>query len=397
MTRPSAARAIPFSRPSVGPRYKGPAADLAPSGESGWRSRGGTGRAHPARLLPPALSFSLEPGTTRVRLLGVFALCSEGEPVGTHAACLVTDSGCLLDLTKGRHYDVDLAMGEERTNGDGSSLLRVGETVVDGVRVPVDLLSVDLAAPCSGGTMTLRTLGSAASFVVFDVFAETPPAARCPFHTASGGVPIEEVGPALKRGDRVAFERAERQFLDGIERAEDIDEARGQAVTFLAVVTAAMLELGGSRELHREILESARALDRLGDRAAIAAEARRRTEIVAAPALRERCGPSDHLVDRALSMIDRQYARRLTDESVAGQLGLSTSHFRHLFRQTTGQPFHRYLTSLRLEKAHRMLREEGLPVSTVARAVGFGGLSHFSRAFAQRYSIPPTAVRRTTS
>ena len=79
---------------------------------------------------------------------------------------------------------------------------------------------------------------------------------------------------------------------------------------------------------------------------------------------------------------------------MAQQLGLSTSHFRYLFKQATGQPFHKYLVSLRLEKARRMLVEQGLPVSTVAKAVGFSALSHFSRAFAQRFSVSPTSLRR---
>ena len=67
-------------------------------------------------------------------------------------------------------------------------------------------------------------------------------------------------------------------------------------------------------------------------------------------------------MDRALTLVDRNFAKDLTDAAVAQQLGLSTSHFRFLFKQATGQPFHKYLVSLRLEKARRMLVEQGLPV-----------------------------------
>jgi AraC-like DNA-binding protein len=42
-----------------------------------------------------------------------------------------------------------------------------------------------------------------------------------------------------------------------------------------------------------------------------------------------------------------------------------------------------------------MLLEQDLPVSQIALAVGFTGLSHFSRAFAQRFAVSPTSIRRS--
>ncbi|RYG22738.1 AraC family transcriptional regulator, partial [bacterium] len=198
----------------------------------------------------------------------------------------------------------------------------------------------------------------------------------------------------VRMGDRVRFDRALDQLAVSLKAASDLDEARGQALTFLSMVTAAMLESGGDRSLHRETLEAARELDTLQSSLDVAEAVRRRSEIVAAPRFGEFGGPSAHLVDRALNLVDRNFAKDLTDASVAQQLGLSTSHFRFLFKQATGQPFHKYLVSLRLEKARRMLVEQGLPVGTVAKAVGFSALSHFSRAFAQRFSVSPTSLRR---
>jgi AraC family transcriptional regulator len=160
------------------------------------------------------------------------------------------------------------------------------------------------------------------------------------------------------------------------------------------MVTAATLEMGGSRHMHRVQLEAARELDRLEDPAQIAVTARRYVEGVADSLLKPAPSPSSYLVDRALAMVERNFARDLTDAAVAAQLGLSTSHFRFLFRETTGQPFHKYLVALRLEKARQMLLADEVPVSVVAKAVGFAGLSHFSRAFTQRFSVSPTSIRR---
>ena len=95
-----------------------------------------------------------------------------------------------------------------------------------------------------------------------------------------------------------------------------------------------------------------------------------------------------------MELIDRHFAKDITDATMADKLGLSTSHFRALFRQATGQPFHRYLISVRLEKAKQLLVEQEMAVSDIATAVGFATLSHFSRAFTQRFDVSPSCMRR---
>ncbi|MFQ3669344.1 MAG: AraC family transcriptional regulator, partial [Fimbriimonadaceae bacterium] len=126
----------------------------------------------------------------------------------------------------------------------------------------------------------------------------------------------------------------------------------------------------------------------------IAEESERVLESATQETFSRRSGPTEALIDRALAIVERNYAKELTDSSVAAQLGLSNSHFRHLFKQTTGQPFHQYLIAVRLEHARQMLLDQDISVSQVASAVGFQGLSHFSRAFTQRFQVSPTRLRR---
>jgi AraC-like DNA-binding protein len=149
--------------------------------------------------------------------------------------------------------------------------------------------------------------------------------------------------------------------------------------------------------MHRVQLETARALDKCNTNEKVLEEIRKRIEHVAPSMFMEPTNPSAALMNRALAIVERNFAKPLTDALLAAELGLSTSHFRFLFRQATGQPFHKYLISVRLEKARQMLLEGHLPVSQVASRVGFAGLSHFSRAFAQRFSVSPTSVRRASA
>jgi AraC-like DNA-binding protein len=378
--------------------------DLPLSGGIAWQSNGGANRGHPARSLPFTLEVPLNDlgGLVRVHLVGAFALFADprSEASGTLGASvqLVDERGDALfrhDLLNGRHYsDAHDLRTIDRANGDGTSLVTIGTARIDGGPARVDVLAVDVPADVQATSLRLKDLGSPASFVVFDVVFEAEPTKGCPFHSRSGGIALGEVASIVRVGDRVKFSKALDQLEAAILATPDLDEARGQALTFLAMVTAGTLEMGGSRSMHRVQLDAARELDRLKRPSDIAASARRYIEEVSSTLFRDFQSPSSYLVDRALAIVERHYAKNLTDVAVASQLGLSTSHFRFLFKEATGQPFHKYLVSLRLEKARKLLVEEEMAVSAVAKAVGFTGLSHFSRAFTQRFSVSPTQIRR---
>lgn len=81
-------------------------------------------------------------------------------------------------------------------------------------------------------------------------------------------------------------------------------------------------------------------------------------------------------------------------DDMAQYAGLSTSHFRVLFRQYMGTSPGHYLITRRLERAVVLLRENRLPIKAIAAAVGFPELSAFYRAFSQRYHMPPAEFRR---
>ena len=385
---------LDLPRPATGPVY---------DGVVGWVGNGGPSRGHPARAMPFSFEVALPQDEIlcRLHLVGVLARFAgeEYESPGSLGAILTLETDgtptLRVELSNGRHYgDAAVPTGAESLNGDGTERSTVGSVEIEGEAYRVDRLTIDVPQDLRAERLRFRVMSGASSFVVFDVLAETMPPQGCPFAGRGGGIALAEVGPIVRMGDRVRFDQALDQLADSLEDAADLDEARGQALTFLAMVTAAMLESGGDRGLHREALDAARELEGLQDASGVAEAIRRRAETVAATRFGETVGPSAHLVDRALTLVDRNFAKGLTDASVAQQLGLSTSHFRFLFKQATGQPFHKYLVSLRLEKARRMLVEQGLPVGTVAKAVGFSALSHFSRAFAQRFSVSPTAARR---
>lgn len=367
-----------------------------------WQSNGGQGEAHPNRKCPFTLQVPVPetPGKLReVEITGVFALHAEHEAPGVHGASIFLGDNhrfdTKVDLHNGRHYadarNLDAAF---TSSGDGTQIKTVGTAQRNGELVRLDRLSFPVASSSNPKLMLFHDLNTPASFVVLDVQCVFELAKGCPFHASGGGIPLSDLASIVRVGDRVRLHAAISQLEKAIHATEDLDEARGEALTFIAIVTAATLEMGGSRAMHRVQLESARKLDKLEDRSAIAQEAVRIVSDTTSLLLPTEQGPNDPIIDRALNLIDRHFAQDISDETIAVQLGLSTSHFRYLFRKATGLPFHKYVIGLRLERARQLLLQEDLPVSEVAEAVGFSGLPHFSRAFSQRFSVNPSSLKR---
>jgi AraC-like DNA-binding protein len=73
-----------------------------------------------------------------------------------------------------------------------------------------------------------------------------------------------------------------------------------------------------------------------------------------------------------------------------------TPRYVHKLFESEGATFTRFLTERRLERAHRLLRDERLlsrTITSIAYDVGFNDLSHFNRAFRRRYHVTPSDIR----
>lgn len=373
--------------------------ELPLSGLPGWQSNGSPGKAHPAHALPFTLSVKVPEGVgrlQRVHLVGIFGIWGEHDEDGAPGALVqLRVNGCVewsQQLLAGRHYATP--MGSRILNGDGISWKRLGRSASSEGVFDVEQLTVDVPGEIDPDEFIFRDLGTPASFVIFDALFEFDGRAVCPFRGESGNVSLGELGSVVRMADRYRFAQAVRQLRDGIcATSMDLDEARGQALTFLAVVAAALLEMGGPKQLHRAQLEAARAVEILDSAEAIAEFAAESASKMTEHLMGRQTGHHDPAVDRALAYVDRNFARDLSDTQIAFIVGLSTSHFRYLFKLATDQPFHKYLINLRLEKARLMLSQTDSQVAEIARNVGFGNAAHFTRAFTKRFAVPPSSLR----
>jgi AraC family transcriptional regulator, regulatory protein of adaptative response / DNA-3-methyladenine glycosylase II len=118
---------------------------------------------------------------------------------------------------------------------------------------------------------------------------------------------------------------------------------------------------------------------------------------------RPELAPGLSLVDS--SQVLAHHAARMIDQAVhdgvdlylphaAARLGVTDRHLRRVFQQAHGVSPVEYLGTRRLLLAKQLLTDTPLPVTEVAHASGFASLRRFNAAFAQRYRLSPSALRK---
>jgi AraC family transcriptional regulator of adaptative response / DNA-3-methyladenine glycosylase II len=79
---------------------------------------------------------------------------------------------------------------------------------------------------------------------------------------------------------------------------------------------------------------------------------------------------------------------------LAARLGVTDRHLRRIFQARHGVAPHDYLSTQRLLLAKQLLSDTPMPVAQVALACGFESLRRFNAAFAERYRLSPSQLRR---
>ena len=98
-------------------------------------------------------------------------------------------------------------------------------------------------------------------------------------------------------------------------------------------------------------------------------------------------------LQRAREYMHSAAGEPLSLENVAKEACLSRYHLHRAFTKVFRQTPHAYLTTLRLERAHDVIKR-GRTVTEACTEVGFSSPSSFSRLFREHYGAPPSSVRK---
>ncbi|MGO4540517.1 response regulator transcription factor [Paenibacillus sp. 2TAB19] len=102
---------------------------------------------------------------------------------------------------------------------------------------------------------------------------------------------------------------------------------------------------------------------------------------------------SERSMAEARSFLDRNLYRDLSVEEAATHVGLSTSYFSLLFKQTFGETFIEYVTRQRMERAKVMLADTQKSVAQIAKEVGYAERRYFTKVFMKYTGENPTDYR----
>lgn len=405
-------RRLPISRPESGlhwgNRYECPfSQSVLEVGGKGWFSRRAGTPTLPTynHLAQRRLDIDLEAPVlmSKIEIYGIFALgeCEAGVS-GTNSTYYLRffrDERLVhsIEFVDGVHYKQGRGTEtREIAFGDGGSLKTVGiAEPATGSPVAVDLITYDFEEPFHCDRIVFADESSGTCAVIFDVFAYSSEPSRCPFRTASTGVPFDEIPKIVRLADLRKFAEASGIVEEAIlDPSRELDDAKGMALTHLAVICAAGLETGASSRMHRVQLDAARRIDKCDTLAKVVEEWREILDEITEEVMPTSSGTSDALIDKAVDFIQKNYASALDDSDIARRLGLSTSHFRHLFKLRTKKPFRKYLQAVRLERSKELLVDTDLPIAAIARAVGFASPAHFTRAVQAHFGAPPSTLRR---
>ena len=100
-------------------------------------------------------------------------------------------------------------------------------------------------------------------------------------------------------------------------------------------------------------------------------------------------GAPAYRVSKAIQWLRTNFTEPLSIDSLAKQVGLSTSSLHRNFKNVTAMSPLQFQKRLRLQEAKRLLLAESIDAAEAAYRVGYESPSQFSREYRRMYGAPP--------
>ena len=96
----------------------------------------------------------------------------------------------------------------------------------------------------------------------------------------------------------------------------------------------------------------------------------------------------------ATKYIQKNIKKPIRVETVAKELGISTSGLYKIFTKTINQSPSHYIKKTKLLESKKLLVFTNKTIDQIADSLGFLSSSHFCRDFHKEYGIPPSKYRK---
>lgn len=97
----------------------------------------------------------------------------------------------------------------------------------------------------------------------------------------------------------------------------------------------------------------------------------------------------------AVQYINHNFSEDVTVDGIAERLGISRKYLYAVFKDSCGKSPKEYIMDYRIEKACDFLKNQALPVSSVAYSVGYPDPFVFSKMFKQKLGVSPSEYRKS--
>ena len=103
---------------------------------------------------------------------------------------------------------------------------------------------------------------------------------------------------------------------------------------------------------------------------------------------------AEESVHQAIAYLREHYREDIDIGTLASSLGFHSAYLTRLFNRYVGDPPLKYLTSIRIHEAQKLLTTTSLSISTIGEMVGYPDQIHFSKTFRKATGVNPSAFRR---
>lgn len=103
-------------------------------------------------------------------------------------------------------------------------------------------------------------------------------------------------------------------------------------------------------------------------------------------------GNTTSIEQRLIEYCSLHYKEQITLSSVAAALGYSPTHISHLFADKFKVGFSKFISTMRIEDAKKMLRGDK-SITQIALDCGFGSMRNFNRVFKDATKLTPSEYR----
>ena len=101
------------------------------------------------------------------------------------------------------------------------------------------------------------------------------------------------------------------------------------------------------------------------------------------------------VVFKTTKYIKKNYAEKLSLDSLAKEVYLSKSYLSSIFKKETGMSLTAYITKVRVEKSKKLLLEDNTGLALIASLCGFKDQSYFTKVFKKETGFSPKHFRNS--